>query len=244
MPSSVNLSSSGRFDLWWQTIIAILERPLFGWGYHQFTLAHMDVIPTFDKVLIATYSHNAILDLACWFGLPVALIFIYFGVRWIVINLKNAPMLEAKFGMLFLVPFFIHALLEFPHVYLYFLVPVGLTIGSVAGCSAHSKVFWINKIYYCIFYILFLTVGSMLIFEYFVVEEDFRLARFASVRVGSDPEGYKRRDLLLLRSLSELVDVVRMDPKPNTPADLDAARRVSHTYPWRAVMVKYAMEAK
>lgn len=244
VPSSVNLTSSGRIDLWVQAISAIGKKPLFGWGYHQFSLAHMNVIPDYDKVLIATYSHNIFIDLACWFGVPFASLFAYIFLRWIRSALKGVLTFEAKFAFLFLLPFFIHALLEFPHAYLYFLIPVGLAVGSIVGSSSNAVLFSINKKYFSIFLVPIVLVGLLSIFEYFVVEEDFRLARFASVRVGSDPKGYQRRELILLSSLSELVDVVRMDPKPNTLINLDIARRVSLTYPWRAVMVKYAMEAR
>lgn len=243
--ASVNVSSSGRYELWLQTLQAIAVHPFAGWGYRQFAWAHMSVVAGFDSALVATYSHNLILDLVIWFGLPVGLILIVLMLRWIYIHASHLETTEQKMALLFLLPLGMHAMLEFPHVYLYFLIPLGLCIGALTALKGGlPKVQLPRRVFHGI-YIFVFAFAFWTAYEYFQLEEDFRLARFASARVGSDPIDYQKSKIYLLYQISDLVDVVREIPAVGmAAADIERARRVALYYPWLGTLSKYAIILK
>lgn len=241
-PPGINVNSSGRIELWLQTLRAIAIHPFIGWGYRQFAWAHMSTLADVDSAIVATYSHNLILDLLVWFGLPFGSLLTLLMFRWICNQVMCSRTLEQKIALLFLLPFGIHTMLEFPHMYLYFLIPVSLSIGALSAFQvAAPKIQLPSRVFHGIYVVVFL-LATWSVYEYFLLEEDFRLARFASARVGSDPINYQKSNTYLLNQVADLVDVVRQTPIDGMETeDIEQARRVAIYYPWLGTLSKYAM---
>lgn len=241
----ISMSSSGRVELWFQSLTAIAVHPFGGWGYRQFAWAHISTLADLDSALVATYSHNLVLDFLIWFGLPVGGLLITSMARWLCTQIAHSQSLVQKILLLFLLPFGLHAMLEFPHAYLYFLIPVGFCIGALSVFSRDQPQIQLTRHVFHGAFVFVFVFALWSAYEYFVLEEDFRLARFASARVGSDPVGYQRSNTYLLRQVADLVDVVRKTPSDSmTEIDIEQARRVALYYPWLGTLTKYALVLK
>lgn len=238
----INLTTSGRVDLWMNALAIVAEKPLAGWGVGQFAPAQNFIASNGLQALPATYAHNLVLDLLIWFGVPIALSMLVLGVSWFVSIICNVKSDSSWFCIAALLPFFIHSALEFPHAYLYFLIPVGILVGMLSGYSSTIKPLIISARYVVLLASVLLAVGMCSIFDYFHIEEDFRAARFSMARVGQVPSDHTRPNVLVLNQLSAMVDLMWM---PNTQLlsaeEIERMRAAAFQYPWRALIAKYAI---
>lgn len=115
----------------WATVWdAVQLAPWFGYGWGQVAVAQSATAlqhpPTGEWLL---NSHNLLLDLFVQNGLPIGLAVLALLVGWFVRRIRACRSAEqwallAGVGMTFT-----HQLVEFPLDYLYFLLPIGLTMG-------------------------------------------------------------------------------------------------------------------
>jgi len=78
--------------------------------------------------------------------------------------------------------------------------------------------------------------------EYLEIEEDFRVARFESLRIGSPPPGHKRPKVILYTQLGVLLDDARITPTPNMSHEaMQLVKNAALHYPWSATQYRYAM---
>ena len=127
---SERVSEGRRPAAWMLFIEAALSRPWLGWGVlqsgtAQFVLA--DRHPALGYIFSST--HNVVLDLVIWFGIPIGLIAgaaLLFAVARRVARAQTAAELATVMAAVALV---LHALVELPLQYAYFLLPLGLYIG-------------------------------------------------------------------------------------------------------------------
>lgn len=118
-----------RLNIWNQMIHAIWEKPWFGYGWGQTTAAQYAVIDRYPGVEWASSAHNIILDLLVWCGIPFGLcIVLYFGYMYWGFLIKSKST-ETVCSTLMISAVLIHAMLEFPLYYAYFLLPVGFLCG-------------------------------------------------------------------------------------------------------------------
>jgi hypothetical protein len=80
------------------------------------------------------------------------------------------------------------------------------------------------------------------VFDYLHVEEDFRVARFESGRIGVTPPEYIRPDVRFLTQLGAMLEAARIVPKPGmTPESIALVRDVAARFPWPALQNRYAL---
>lgn len=126
-----------RLNIWNQMIHAILEKPWFGYGWGQTTAAQYAVIDRYSGTEWASSAHNILLDILVWCGIPLGLIIIgYFAYLYFSFFLKSKS-LETVCATLMISAVLIHAMLEYPLHYAYFLLPVGFLCGI---CLAEQNV--------------------------------------------------------------------------------------------------------
>jgi hypothetical protein len=78
-----NLMAVGLRPLMWrQLLMALAERPYLGWGWLQVPAAQQAGALAVPGLEQATFSHNAVLDLALMVGIPASLLFWGWLVRW------------------------------------------------------------------------------------------------------------------------------------------------------------------
>ena len=240
--TSINVTSSGRLDLWGQIIEVIVQRPWFGWGVLQVAEGQNAIAHRHVSVLSVTYSHNLVLDLAVWLGIPLTVLIVGLTGRWLWSRVKESRDLLSWYCLAVVLPVAVHSMLEFPFAYAYFLVPVMLALGALEASQGTQPVCRISaKVVASILFLVSVALVWSSV-EYFEIEEDLRIARFESLRVGQTPADHVRPKMILLTQLGALVHSVRLIPKPGMSSEeLDLIRRVALYYPWSATLSRHAL---
>lgn len=126
-----------RLNIWNQMIHAIWEKPWLGYGWGQTTAAQYAVVDRYPGTEWASSAHNVVLDILVWCGIPIGLsIVLYFAyLYWDF--LTKSKSIETICATLMISAVLIHAMLEYPLHYAYFLLPVGFLCGI---CLAEQNV--------------------------------------------------------------------------------------------------------
>lgn len=178
------LNSPARIQLWQASISAIFQAPWLGYGLHQVGPVLAERAFAEPPGIYAEYAHNVLLDVAIWWGLPVALcLAIFFALVW----LRSARHLSDQriaLSAVILIPFGIHSMLEFPFAYSYFLFPAGFFFGCLF-CVGGASTNWLD--FPRKFSRALGGIGiALLIFvllEYLQIEERHRELRFKSANI-------------------------------------------------------------
>ena len=142
--SRLSASDGGRLEAYLVFLRAALERPWLGFGIgdvgYAYVLLAQQYADQYSGIRFL-HSHNAIIDLVLWVGFPVALLVILLTLRWFAGTMKadwTRP--DLLIPMLLLLTFGLHAMLELPHHYLYFLMPVGVAVGWLSWKDGEPQV--------------------------------------------------------------------------------------------------------
>ncbi|MDU4392414.1 MAG: Wzy polymerase domain-containing protein [Acinetobacter ursingii] len=134
-----------RFEIWTQMLLAIQQHPLSGYGWGQTSLAQLTIFNLHPSHEWVTSGHNIFLDIIVWNGLPIGLLIIGYMTCWILWLNHKATSLESIIALLMVGAILIHALLEFPLRYAYFLFPLGFLLGFVQSQSPELKTSILSK---------------------------------------------------------------------------------------------------
>ena len=131
--SVVERASSGylRFDMWSQVLVALSEHPWFGYGWNQTGMAQIAAFDLYPSHEWYKSAHNVILDLLVWNGIPIGLIIIAYLGCWLFWLNKGVRDTESIIATLMVCAILIHAMLEYPIHYAYFLLPMGFLLGII-----------------------------------------------------------------------------------------------------------------
>lgn len=118
-----------RLAIWKNLLVALMERPLLGYGWGQTTEAVFASGNFPDTAGMTKHSHNIVLDLLLYNGLVLGgvVVLVLAAVFW-----RFCGSLKQEF---FIVPLLavgvltVHAMLELPLHYAYFLLPCGMILG-------------------------------------------------------------------------------------------------------------------
>jgi hypothetical protein len=236
------VAGSLRLQVWSQLLKAVTMHPWTGWGFHQVAAAHNAVVDGYSVSEPYAYSHNLVLDLVIWTGVPITLLLLATAAVWLWRRIRDANQLLPWYGLAVALPLGLHSMLEYPFAYAYFLAPVILLLGAVeatAGGKAFARI-GVKAVGAVLLACTVVLAWSVV--EYLEIEEDFRVARFQASRIGSPPIGHERPKVVLFDQLGVLLDVSRITPAPNMSAqDMEVAKRAALYYPWTATQARYAM---
>lgn len=235
-----------RLPYWSSMLDAIIKEPLFGYGWQQVGIAQQNIAidhPAFG--VLFEHSHNIILDLLLWNGLVLGGAILTLLAVW-VWSVRQSS-LNARVFWLALVfgGLVIHAMLEFPLEYAYFLVPLGLAMGALDTAnesekqkqSMPKKAVWVLGVTLAVIF-------SFVVKDYLSAEMNYRHLRLESARIGTERLITPAPDLHLLSQLEALLVFARSDAKPNMEfQDLVSMRSVSLRYGYPPVMFRYALAA-
>lgn len=238
----VSTSAGARFVVWPQLIEAMLQRPGFGWGLGQVSVAHNAVLHAYSHSEPFSYAHTILLDLAVGAGLPLTLVLMSTMAYWLWKRVQKVQNLTTWSCLAFSLPLGVHSMLEYPFAYGYLLAPAAFALGLLEGILAPGKSF--RLAWKAVASVMAVTAVLMVwsVFEYFSIEEDFRIARFEAVRIGETPADYERPQVILLTQLSALLEDARIRPVPGMNADqLELTRKAALRFPWTATQNRYAL---
>ncbi|QEY61336.1 hypothetical protein FXN65_04455 [Metapseudomonas lalkuanensis] len=234
--------SSQRLLIWGQVVQAILDGPLWGYGWNQVGVAQVSAALTFPVQLLSLHAHNIILDLLVWNGPLLGGAIVIFIAGWLFVLARRSVTPGAVFALLASGLVLLHGLLEYPLEYAYFLIPVCLLLGMVEG--EVSMVAWVKSApllrYFALSSCAVVLIAVWV--EYRVIEEDHRLLRFEMGRIGGIKADHDAPDVVLLSQLREMIRLARTEVVgPVSPEELEWMRQVAYRYPYIPCLYRYSM---
>jgi len=234
-------SISERWLIWKQVAHAIGQAPWLGYGWNQTPTANAVGALAFPGSTTYTNAHNIVLDLMAWCGIPLGFLLSGVMAYWLISRLRATRQPGAILGMAALLPIAIHSLLEFPFAYAYFLITAGFFVGIVEAAHVPAKAVAIRARWLWVVLGVWVGVGCCIAYEYFQIEEDFRIVRFENLHVGATPASYEVPHVWMLSHMATMLKAARQVPQPNmSRADLDDLRKVSDRFAYGALRFKYA----
>jgi hypothetical protein len=230
-----------RLKAWAMFFDALSAAPWLGVGWLQTASAQLSVAERHGPLLDAVYqhAHNVLLELVLWCGYPLGLLLCAALLYWFTDRARRVTSVEAVVGLLMVTVLLIHSLLELPHHYAYFLIPVGWWAGRVehdVGADIERGASW-----------RWLPVGLSLAMvvcllkDYPAVEESYRRALFETRRIGPAHAGELVPDAPFLPSLTTTLHWVRTPAVAGMSAqDLASLESSTKRFPYPASMVKLA----
>ncbi|MCU4436196.1 pilin glycosylation ligase domain-containing protein [Acinetobacter bereziniae] len=119
-----------RLGVWMHFFKTLMEKPLQGYGWYQTQLANISLIEESVEPQVIDSSHNIVLDLLIWCGIPLGVMIFGLFFLFLVRILIKSSSLENLFFSMIIIIICTHAFLEYPLFYSYFLFPLGFVIGG------------------------------------------------------------------------------------------------------------------
>jgi hypothetical protein len=228
--------------VWPQLIDAALQKPWFGWGLREVSTAHNAVLHAYASSEPFTYAHNIVLDLAIGMGVPLTLLLVALTGVWLRRRIRSTHDLLPWYCIALLLPIGVHSLFEYPFAYSYFLFPALFAVGMLEGSIKPAATIVVSRASAVVGLSVLMTVMAWSVWEYILIEEDFRVTRFEVLRIGDTPLGYGRPDIFLLTQVDAMTEVSRMVPAPGMDAEkIELVRKVALRFPWFATQNRYAL---
>ena len=222
-------------------IDAAVHSPLLGYGWSQLPKAQIlfaDQHPNLGGFFI--HSHNIFLDLILWCGIPIGLVISVSLVYWLAHSLRKVISENVALLMCFIIAVAVHAMLELPLHYAYFLLPTGFMIGIISAKQNERVI--VRSRRWSLGLLLVSSIGllSVVVYDYLKVEANFLAFRFETAHVGTLPIG-RPPDVIVLTHLREFVAMARYEPheKMNNE-ELAWMKEVTFVFPSRSNLFNVA----
>lgn len=241
-------ASIGIRHIHWKTAIsAIFMAPWIGYGWNQVSVALAKSVIDYPSTHeFIEHSHNIILDIFIWNGIPISLLFFAATIKWFheYVFLKMDSF--DKCTILFLNCFLVHAMLEFPLAYAYFLMPFSFLLGFLERNKNELKYYEINNVF-----IRRLIAPSVLIigliwagYDYLNVESNVQNLRFEDRGLVIDVNENSLNSIKLFDQQKNYILFARTTAKENMSEEqLEWMRKISERYGYAPALFRYAIAA-
>ena len=221
---------------------ALLLHPWVGFGWGQGLVAQLAVVqahPAGGRLIES--SHNLVLDLLVWNGIPLGLLICGVSVGWAVFHFRQRKGPAVAFMLCAIAVVFVHAMLEYPLSYLYFLLPVGLLMGAVDSTTSMRGQVLVGRRSVIAMIAASAALLAAITFEYIQIESNVRTLRFELARIGSAVIVSEVPDLHLLTQWGAYLRFVRSEATPAmSEADIATMRKVAERFPYSPALLRYA----
>ncbi|QIE22625.1 PglL family O-oligosaccharyltransferase [Caballeronia sp. SBC2] len=144
-----------RLALWKYGWTMFLTHPLLGVGWGEFPLHQFEFVRELGGVEIANNSHDIFIDLLAKTGLLGMAIVLFSVVCWLV-RVLRAPHTPARiFALSLLGVLMMHALVEYPQQYMFYLMPAMLIFGLLET----RPVRWVSRPFSYGLYVVLVVLG-------------------------------------------------------------------------------------
>lgn len=226
------INSDLRPDIWKMFLHASYLRPWLGYGWGQVTMANLTVATTIEGHLgLLNASHNLILDMILWMGYPMAaaVLLSIAWMMWGIVGKCGDALSRCMLG--FLIVLVVHAMLELPLHYAYFLLPFGLMLGTLSARTNDGSLpvtkRWPKILLHC----TAATLGLLIARDYLIIENNMYRLRFQAQSIQIEPE-LERRPVWLLNQFNDYFVYALAKPQKNmTDAELNRIRNSVFTMP-------------
>lgn len=243
---SDRLQAGPRTLLWHQFAEAALRAPWFGHGWNQVGLAQQVVAADMPAVgRMAQNAHNVVLDLALWAGIPLALIWLVSVGTWAARRISACRDLDAWCVLAAVGAILLHAMLEYPLDHAYFLLPLGLLMGSLDPLRPASGPRLRSPLTLAVPTLASLAMLGWIGTEYLRLEQANRDLRLLLAGVGIDRvRSVPAPDVRLLDAPREYHRFMHTQARAGmSVTELDWMRAVSQRNPFPPAMLRYALAA-
>jgi hypothetical protein len=247
------LEAGARPILWAQMVEAIRLSPWEGYGWLQGQAAQAAAAITHPGPEYSSYSHNLVLDLIVWNGLPLGLLLTGLLAWWYFRRGVRASGAADAFRFGVLTVFAVHSMLEYPFAYAYFLVPVALLVGQLEAGDVAREIGLRRAMAQHVAFIA-CTVGCTALLvaiarDYVLAEADRREVQMVMLRIGGVRPFPPVPDLWVLDQLKAATAAARIVLRPAMPASelndlLTIARRYPGAYFLRTSAVALALNGR
>jgi hypothetical protein len=241
--SDPRLSAAGdRPMIWLLALHEIASSPWVGHGWNQIVPAQVSVAPQLPALgTTVGHAHNVVLDLLLWNGLPLGAAMVA-GLGWWFRKQIDVPSTPERFLILVaLAVFAVHAMLELPHAYLFFLLPVAVMMGTLASAGRPGWTYPIARGVVGALVAVYAVLLAVVFIDYAGIQEDLWVHRMraAKIRNLTPPPTIR-----VLTGLQGALISLRIPPLDGmTPTELDTMRSTLHRYPTSDGLLRYAMAA-
>jgi O-antigen ligase len=232
-----------RAILWSTAVEAISRRPWFGYGWDQGTVAQSDVIldrPSWGRIMGS--SHNLLLDLLLWAGVPLGAAIFGGLLLWGGRHLRLASDATAACALVMLAGVFAHAMVELPLSYAYFLLPTGLLAGLLDAQHPPPWRRTAPRVWMLAPAALALALMGAIVYEYVRVEDNVRTLRLEVARIGTSRIVSEAPQLWLLTQWGDYLRFARVESKPGMgAAELEHMAVVTRRFPYLRAQFDHAV---
>ncbi|WP_329416196.1 PglL family O-oligosaccharyltransferase [Acinetobacter indicus] len=230
-----------RLELWQQMLYAIYQQPIWGYGWNQIGVAQVAVTQDLPVPIPIDYSHNILIDLLLWNGLPLGILIISVFL-WRLYRLNKLTSSSDVFiALSMLGAILTHAMLEYPLAYAFFLIPFGLIIGALESIDPKIRVFNIPSLPLNLFVFCALITYIWFFVEYRKVEKDNELLQYELKNIGTLYSVADAPNIILLTQLREYIRFLRTEPTVGMNSEkIEWARCVVYRYPNSITLYRYA----
>ncbi|WP_185878813.1 PglL family O-oligosaccharyltransferase [Variovorax sp. MHTC-1] len=225
-----------RPELWRMLLDAALQRPWVGYGWNNVVAAQVTVAEGYPALYHPfLQSHNLFLDFMLWAGIPLGLVLTALVLAWLVTAARRIRRAPEGLYLLMVLMVGIHAMLELPLHYAYFLLPTGLAMGALnaslniwpMGSPSRIAGRWLLLGALC----LGATLLGLIARDYFKVESAYASLQLERANiVNSRPA--EPPDVLLLTDLREAQRFMKYEPVAGvSPAEIQWARDATVVWP-------------
>lgn len=216
----VERASSGylRFNIWSQMLLAVQQHPWLGYGWNQTSVAQMMVYHAFPTGEWTTSAHNVLLDLIIWNGIALGTVIIAYFACWFLWLNQQAKETISIIAIMMVCTVLIHAMLEFPQRYAYFLLTCGFLLGIVQAQIPVLKGIVLNKQIFRLIWVVSLLLIIAILRDYNVYVLNSNLL-FTNKHPNAEFMGSSK--IFVLTQFEQRLKWIELNPKTKLPrADL------------------------
>ena len=238
---------AGTRPIHWATLFdAAMRSPWVGYGWQQVGIAQqlttLDHPPSHEWL---GYSHDLLLDLVVWNGLPLGLLVFGAIVWWLVSRARACRDVDTWALLLAVGVLCLHSMVEFPYAYTYFLLPMGLMVGVIesryAGSTSNGVQPSMSRALFAMLLVAMVSLLGWIVSDYLDIEDAARRVAFKEAGYVSD-QPPQVPDVRLLDNQREFLRF-RLTPAREgmTPQQLDWMRTVTKRFAPPPAMLRYAL---
>lgn len=232
-----------RVLIWQQMVEAVLRAPIVGWGWGQVTFAQMDVVDKFPGALNVDSSHNLLLDLLVWNGIPLGLLMAFMLLTWIWRHAHRRQVADSWFALALIGAVMVHAMVEYPLSYAYFLLPIGICAGVVDVIDG-TPTYPFPKAALTGLVAVVMVLFFGIVTEYPAAESRIRQLRFEAMGI-AQRDLVSEREQVPLRFLSQIESFLEFARSRAVEGmnddELERMRIVSHRFPFPPSLFRYSL---
>jgi O-antigen ligase len=262
---ALDVGASARLVHWATMLRALQESPWLGYGWNQVAVAQASVPGLRFSGEFIEHSHNLLLDLLVWNGLPLGLFLIAGLLWWSWHRARHCCKPSAVFLLAGVWVLMVHSMTEYPLDYFGYLMLLGLLVGAVdaaantaenaakaagtegeaqlAALRQRTQVLRISRHVAAAVALLTASMAAWVTVEYTALEADHALMRQQWEQpdlVTAGPEAVPR--VVLLTNLRALLVFMRLPLGPGMPpAQQDFMDKVAKRYGYAPVLVRQAI---